>query len=118
MTDGALALGFYQDNILGFGVVGLGVVGLGVVVSKMSLTFILNEDKTFFHWRNERERLEEKDLACGIAAQLSSLDLTLVHWGAFRCPTGNEGCVTPTLHTAVIIIELLSGLKNTHAEWI
>lgn len=39
--EGAVVLGFYQDNILGFGVVGLGVVGLGVVISKMSSTFIV-----------------------------------------------------------------------------
>lgn len=55
-------------------------------------------------------------LTCGIASQLSTLEFTLVHWGAFRGHTGNEGSITPTLQLTVLNIKLLSRLTHTQTH--
>ncbi len=55
-------------------------------------------------------------LTGGIAAQLSILDFTLLHWQAFRGHTGNEGNITPTLELTVLHIKLLSRLTHTHTH--
>lgn len=52
-----------------------------------------------------------------IAAQLSILKFTFMHWGAFRGFTGNSSCTTPTFSLAVFLKKLLSGLTDRQQNW-
>ena len=52
----------------------------------------------------------------GIAAQLAILEFTLIHRGAFRGHTGNIWRITPTLEFTVLLIKLLSRLRQPQME--
>lgn len=49
---------------------------------------------------------------CRVAVQLSSLDLTLVHWRAIRGIAGDEGSVTITFQLTVLQVPLLTRLEG------
>lgn len=53
-----------------------------------------------------------RGLTCRVAVQLSSLDLTLVHWRAIRGIAGDEGSVTITFQLTVLQVPLLTRLEG------
>lgn len=53
-----------------------------------------------------------RELTCRVAVQLSTLDLTLVHWRAIRRIAGDEGSVTITFQLTVLHVPLLTRLEG------